>query len=120
MKNIYSTLVFFLNIVFVTIANILLLNVLIALFKFASVTVLFYVFYSSIFVCFSVTITAVEGQSKQIWRYQRFLLVVEFRKKSCIPPPVNVIDCLLTLCSIYRAKGCKINRGSYFGTCHIS
>ncbi|CAF4113517.1 unnamed protein product, partial [Rotaria sordida] len=63
----YSSTAFVLDIMFVTIANIILLSVLVAL--------------------FNVTITRVEEQSKQVWGYHRFLLVNEYKSKVSLPPP---------------------------------
>lgn len=48
------------------------------------------------------TIQNVEDQSHDLWRYQRFLLVNEFRKKSLLPPPFNTFDCIIAL--IKRAR----------------
>ena len=41
------------------------------------------------------TIENVQEQSHNLWRYQRFLLVNEFRKKSLLPPPFNTFNCLI-------------------------
>ncbi|CAF1262466.1 unnamed protein product [Adineta steineri] len=73
--NSYSAVAFILAILFVAISNVLLLNVLVAL--------------------FNVTIENVQDQSHDIWRYQRFLLVNEFRQKSLLPPPFNTLYCLI-------------------------
>ncbi|CAF1451499.1 unnamed protein product [Rotaria sordida] len=73
--NSYSAVAFVLAILFVTISNVLLLNVLVAL--------------------FNVTIQNVQDQSRNLWCYQRFLLVNEFRKKSLFPPPFNTCFCLV-------------------------
>ncbi|CAF1503812.1 unnamed protein product [Rotaria sordida] len=67
----YSVVAFILTILFVAISNVLLLNVLIAL--------------------FNVTIQNVQMQSHRIWRYQRFLLVYEYNNKPPLPPPFNTI-----------------------------
>ncbi|CAF4422594.1 unnamed protein product, partial [Adineta steineri] len=76
---------FILAIVFVAIANILLLNVLVAL--------------------FNVTVQNVQEQSHDLWRYQRFLIVNEYSRKTLLPPPFNIlyyifiiIQYLLTRC----------------------
>lgn len=39
----------------------------------------------------SVTIQNVEEQSHDLWRYQRFLIVEEFSKKTALPLPFNII-----------------------------
>ena len=44
----------------------------------------------------SVTIQNVRNQSHDLWRYQRFLLIDEFRKKSLLPPPFNIIYCIIS------------------------
>ncbi|CAF0772753.1 unnamed protein product [Adineta ricciae] len=67
----YSNIAFILAIIFVAIANILLLNVLIAL--------------------FNVTIQNVQEKSHDLWRYQRFLIVSEFSKKPILPAPFNLL-----------------------------
>jgi hypothetical protein len=46
--------------------------------------------------CSSVTIQNVQDQSHDLWRYQRFLLVDEFRKRSLLPPPFNTFYCLVS------------------------
>ncbi|CAF1599127.1 unnamed protein product [Adineta ricciae] len=66
----YSVIAFVLAILFLAIANVLLLNVLVAL--------------------FNVTIQNVENQSHQLWRYQRFLIVCEYADKPPLPPPFNL------------------------------
>ncbi|CAF1166712.1 unnamed protein product [Adineta ricciae] len=66
----YSDVAFVLAILFVAIANVLLLNVLVAL--------------------FNLTIQNVQNQSHVLWRYQRFLLVAEYRDKPLLPPPFNI------------------------------
>ncbi|CAF0987672.1 unnamed protein product [Rotaria sp. Silwood1] len=64
----YSYVAFVLDIIFIAIANVLLLNVLVAL--------------------FNVTIRDVEERSKQVWGYERYLIINEYRDKPSIPPPV--------------------------------
>jgi len=43
----------------------------------------------------SVTIENVQDQSHNLWRYQRYLIVNEFRNKSLLPPPFNTLYCLI-------------------------
>ncbi|CAF3724318.1 unnamed protein product [Adineta steineri] len=74
--NSYQAVAFVLAILFVTISNVLLLNVLVAL--------------------FNVTIENVQHESHDLWRYQRFLVVNEFRHKSLLPPPFNTLFCLIS------------------------
>ncbi|CAF1353872.1 unnamed protein product, partial [Rotaria sordida] len=64
----YSYVAFALDIIFVAIANVLLLNVLVAL--------------------FNVTISDVAERSKQIWGYERYLIIIEYEDKPSIPPPL--------------------------------
>ncbi|CAF0938459.1 unnamed protein product [Rotaria sordida] len=64
----YSYVAFALDIIFVAIANVLLLNVLVAL--------------------FNVTISDVAERSKQIWGYERYLIIIEYKDKPSIPPPL--------------------------------
>ncbi len=40
---------------------------------------------------YSVTIQNVQEQAHDLWRYQRFLIVNEYSKKTPLPPPFNTI-----------------------------
>ncbi|CAM4953218.1 unnamed protein product [Rotaria socialis] len=70
-NDIYGTFVFLYAIIFVVISNVLLLNVLIAM--------------------FNETIGDVIKKSNMIWRYQRFFLVHEFSEKPILPSPLSII-----------------------------
>ena len=86
----YSAVAFVLAMLFLAIANVLLLNVLVALFKYVGNYVV--IKYQLIEFSFaSVTIQNVENQSHQLWRYQRFLIVFEYSDKPPLPPPFNLI-----------------------------
>ncbi|CAF4664078.1 unnamed protein product [Rotaria socialis] len=74
-NDIYGTVVFFYAIAFVVISNILLLNVLIAM--------------------FNDTIGRILTESQILWRYQRFWLVRECSEKTMLPPPLNIIYYLI-------------------------
>ncbi|CAF0783238.1 unnamed protein product [Didymodactylos carnosus] len=74
----YGTTALFLTIFFVTVANVLLLNVLVAL--------------------FNRTIEKVNEQAHQSSCYYRFLLVKEYRHKPLLPPPFNIISMIYSLC----------------------
>ncbi|CAF4687662.1 unnamed protein product, partial [Rotaria sp. Silwood1] len=67
----YGTVAFILTIIFVCIANVLLLNVLIAV--------------------FNVTLNKVQDHAHTSWAFQRLLLVNEYSRKSPLPPPFNLI-----------------------------
>ncbi|CAF1151401.1 unnamed protein product [Rotaria sordida] len=94
--NAYSNVAFVLAIIFVTIANVLLLSLLVAL--------------------FNVTIQNVTQQSYVLWRYQRFLLVDEYKRRSLLPPPFNifyyivmVVRCTYLRISSYRKRHMKVS-----------
>ncbi|CAF2089150.1 unnamed protein product [Rotaria magnacalcarata] len=70
-NDVYGTFVFLYATVFVVLSNILLLNVLIAM--------------------FNQTIGEVINKSKTVWRYQRFWLVDECSKKIILPPPLSIV-----------------------------
>ncbi|CAF1605995.1 unnamed protein product [Adineta ricciae] len=74
----YSNTAFVLAIIFVAVANVLLLNVLVAL--------------------FNVTIQSVQEQAHDVWRYQRYLIVNEYSKKTLFPPPFNTLHYLFMAC----------------------
>ncbi|CAF1331869.1 unnamed protein product [Adineta ricciae] len=69
-NDVYGTMVFILTIIFVCVANVLLLNVLVAL--------------------FNVTLTKNDQNSHSSWAFHRFLLVDEYTRKSPLPPPLSL------------------------------
>ncbi|CAF3676523.1 unnamed protein product [Rotaria socialis] len=71
-NGVYGTTVFILTILFVCIANVLLLNVLVAL--------------------FNVTLKKVKDNAHMSWAFHRFLLVNEYARKSPFPPPFNLFE----------------------------
>ncbi|UJR12701.1 hypothetical protein I4U23_016875 [Adineta vaga] len=97
-----SDVAFLLAILFVAIANVLLLNVLVAL--------------------FNLTIQNVESQSHILWRYQRFLLVFEYRDKPLLPPPFNILYYLFIFIRYIFEKLktiCQQRRNNVSVTCDI-
>ncbi|CAF1186544.1 unnamed protein product [Rotaria sp. Silwood1] len=66
----YGITAFILTIFFVSVANILLLNILVAL--------------------FNITIQKVQQNAHESWAYYRFLLVTEYTNKTFLPPPLNI------------------------------
>ncbi|PAA59418.1 hypothetical protein BOX15_Mlig007500g6 [Macrostomum lignano] len=68
----------FFLIVYIIITNVLLLNLLIAL--------------------FSKTVDEIHNKSRALWQFERYDLVAEFKARSPFPPPLNVLDIPLLLC----------------------
>ncbi|XP_075241132.1 transient receptor potential cation channel subfamily M member-like 2 isoform X2 [Convolutriloba macropyga] len=62
----------FLKMLYILISNVMLLNVLIALFNYR--------------------FTEIQEMSQEYWKYARFLLTREYANKSELPPPVNIIQ----------------------------
>lgn len=56
----------------------------------------------------SVTVQNVRDQSHNLWRYQRFLLVNEFRNRSLLPPPFNILSTFYMLLQnvVERGRRC--------------
>ncbi|CAM4747934.1 unnamed protein product [Rotaria magnacalcarata] len=88
-NDIYGTFVFLYAIIFVVISNVLLLNVLIAM--------------------FNETIGDVIKKSNMIWRYQRFFLVHEFSEKPILPSPLSIIYYLLSTEKTLQRLENKVN-----------
>ncbi|CAF0727747.1 unnamed protein product [Adineta steineri] len=78
--------VFLFSIAFTVISNVLLLNVLIAM--------------------FNEKITRVQETSKELWRNQRFWLIYEMKDKTVLPPPFNIL-CYIGQFLIYICHRCK-------------
>ncbi|CAF1184093.1 unnamed protein product, partial [Adineta ricciae] len=85
----YGTFVFLFAIGFTVISNILLLNVLIAM--------------------FNEKIQRIQEKSIEIWRYQRFWLIYEIKDKTVLPPPFNIL-CYLAEFMKYVCCCCCKNR----------
>ncbi|CAF1523950.1 unnamed protein product [Adineta ricciae] len=87
-NDVYGTVVFLFAIIFVVISNVLLMNVLVAM--------------------FNVTIQRVLDRSHRIWRHQRFLLVYEYSQRPVLPAPLSVFyyifQLFTSLCGCYRRK----------------
>jgi hypothetical protein len=102
-----------LAILFVAISNVLLLNVLVALFKYEKFFLLKLIYF--LLITSSVTIENVHDQSHNLWRYQRYLIVNEFRNKSLLPPPFNTLYCLFSALIRFIKQRRKRYRGHRLG-----
>ena len=94
-NDVYGTVVYLLALGFTVISNVLLLNVLIAMFKWVQNINKCQVFEWSCLAIYSEKIQRVQDQSNELWRYQRFWLVNEFEEKTVFPPPFNVLCYLI-------------------------
>ena len=86
----YGTFVFIFAIAFTVTSNVLLLNVLIAMFKWVQRNNKFQVFEWFFLVQCSEKYERVQEKSNELWRCQRFWLVYEFKEKTVLPPPLNI------------------------------
>jgi hypothetical protein len=108
-QDAYGTIVFVLALAFTVISNVLLLNVLIAMFKWVYNIDNYQIFKWSCFAKHSEKIQRVQEKSNELWRYQRFGLVNEFEEKTVLPPPMNVLCYLVELVK-YLICCCKRRR----------
>ncbi|EEC14837.1 Trpm4 protein, putative [Ixodes scapularis] len=53
-----------------------------------------------LYALFSHTAHKIEPVSDDIWKFQRYQLVVDFMNRLCLPPPLNVFSYLLSLCQL--------------------
>ncbi|VDI11958.1 Hypothetical predicted protein [Mytilus galloprovincialis] len=85
---------------YLMIGNILLLNLLIAIF-------------SNVF-------HAVQVNSNRIWKYQMYLLVMEFDTKASLVPPLSIfIHIYLLFKWIFRHTCCRKSKGRQYGSRHL-
>lgn len=62
-------------------------------------------------VSYSVTIERVLTESRLLWRYQRFYLILEYTEKTALPRPLNIICILIELITyIYHRLTDPIDR----------
>ncbi|OWF47104.1 Transient receptor potential cation channel trpm [Mizuhopecten yessoensis] len=45
-----------------------------------------------LFAMFALTITKVDKEAGQIWKFQRYALIVDFEERLCLPPPLTLIS----------------------------
>uniref|UniRef100_A0A1I8IXE0 Ion_trans domain-containing protein n=1 Tax=Macrostomum lignano TaxID=282301 RepID=A0A1I8IXE0_9PLAT len=78
-----------LNFLFILVTNVLLLNLLIAL--------------------FSKTVDQIHGNSTSVWYYSRHYTVEEFQRRLALPPPLNILQAVYLLLQRLRAPRCLHN-----------
>nr|ACD54609.1 transient receptor potential cation channel protein-like protein [Adineta vaga] len=83
----YGTFVFIFAVGFTVISNVLLLNVLIAM--------------------FNEKILRVQEKSNELWRYQRFWLINEYKDKTVLPPPLNILCYLIQFLNYVICCKCR-------------
>ncbi|XP_022706113.1 transient receptor potential cation channel subfamily M member 2-like isoform X2 [Varroa jacobsoni] len=50
-----------------------------------------------LYALFSNTARRIEAASDNIWKFQRYQLVIDFKNRLCLPPPLNIISYILVL-----------------------
>ncbi|XP_064474206.1 transient receptor potential cation channel subfamily M member 2-like isoform X2 [Ornithodoros turicata] len=64
-----------------------------------------------LYALFSNTARKIEEASDDIWKFQRYQLVVDFMNRLCLPPPLNIISYFITavrfLCHLCTCKFCR-------------
>ncbi|XP_076076624.1 transient receptor potential cation channel subfamily M member-like 2 isoform X3 [Mytilus galloprovincialis] len=71
-----------------------------------------------LFAMFALTITKVDLEAAEIWKFQRYMIIMDFEDRLCFPPPFTIINYLfIFLTFIHRLlKGC-MKKCSDFCTC---
>ncbi|XP_060576682.1 transient receptor potential cation channel subfamily M member-like 2 [Ruditapes philippinarum] len=94
-------LIKFLLAAYLLVGNILLLNLLIAI--------------------FSHVFDKVEKNSNEIWKYQMYFLVMEYEKKTALVPPLSLFQHVFLIASWIVKKTCqrKVRTGQNFGRRHL-
>ena len=57
----------------------------------------------------SLTIQSVQEQAHNLWRYQRFLIIMEYTKRAPVPPPFNTFYYLFVILR-FVARHCFYRR----------
>lgn len=57
------------------------------------------------------TITKVDNEASEIWKFQRYALIIDFEERLNLPPPFIIISyiCILLKKIYNKMKGCKRN-----------
>ncbi|XP_061163971.1 transient receptor potential cation channel subfamily M member 1-like [Saccostrea echinata] len=64
-----------------------------------------------LFAMFALTITKVDNEASEIWKFQRYALIVDFEERLNLPPPLVIISyiCILVKKIYNKIMGCKRN-----------
>lgn len=64
-----------------------------------------------LFAMFALTITKVDNEASEIWKFQRYALIIDFEERLNLPPPFIIISyiCILLKKIYNKMKGCKRN-----------
>ncbi|XP_022323165.2 transient receptor potential cation channel subfamily M member-like 2 isoform X2 [Crassostrea virginica] len=64
-----------------------------------------------LFAMFALTITKVDNEASEIWKFQRYALIVDFEERLNLPPPLIIISygCILVKKIYNKLRGCKRN-----------
>uniref|UniRef100_K1QLE0 Protein ced-11 n=1 Tax=Magallana gigas TaxID=29159 RepID=K1QLE0_MAGGI len=64
-----------------------------------------------LFAMFALTITKVDNEASEIWKFQRYALIIDFEERLNLPPPFIIFSyiCILLKKIYNKMKGCKRN-----------
>jgi ABC-type multidrug transport system fused ATPase/permease subunit len=96
--------------IYMAIANLLLINLLIAMFRYFFVFFYRYFEFSFFLLLLSTTFERIEENTDIIWRFQRYSLIYEYKHLPILPPPLIIIPHFFSLIkTIFK----RISRKSY-------
>ncbi|OQR67438.1 transient receptor potential cation channel subfamily M member 1-like [Tropilaelaps mercedesae] len=61
-----------------------------------------------LYALFSNTARRIEAASDNIWKFQRYQLVMDFKNRLCLPPPLNLISYILVLLDLTVGNLCRL------------
>lgn len=103
----------FIMVIFLLVANILLINMLIAIFKYE-----LYFLYLNFIIFFSHIFNETNAMSQQVWMFQRYEQVLEYKSTPIVPPPftsfVHLFMFFNYLCKVCFFKKLKNDKIYYF------
>ena len=97
--------------IYMVVANVLLVNLLIAMFRYCSknlITNKYFSFSKTTRRFNSSTFERVQENTDQIWKFQRYRLVFEYYESSIFAPPINFIGYIITFVNfLFNQKSSK-------------
>ncbi|KAL1443009.1 hypothetical protein MTO96_046139, partial [Rhipicephalus appendiculatus] len=67
-----------------------------------------------LYALFSHTAQKIESASDDIWKFQRYKLVVDFMNRLCLPPPLNLFSYIIALLEfLWRLLTCRFCRTTH-------
>lgn len=63
-----------------------------------------------LFAMFALTITKVDKEAGEIWKFQRYALIMDFEERLCLPPPLTLLSYITMLLTVIYNRVCGCHK----------